>query len=293
MVVRLSPGVAQGCFELLEIIGRSQLTIPVFSESFPQLGSISGSDIFAAAQGLGWIRINSAGLIVVAQPGERVLGCATYQEKLRQVLLDYIEVERPAWVQNASFGRMRVISFAGTGVAQVIAEADLADGDSDDVVQFWDEMAGLARGQKNLRLNQIGRRGEKLTIAYEVRRTNRKPRWVAIDNAEDGYDVLSIVSADDVRKLTIEVKASTQGMSGSFYLTRNEWARAQETTFHVFHLWDLLCAQSPQIAVLSVDEISCHIPSNNRLGEWTNVEIPFGAFKGKFSAIVELSLPVA
>ena len=55
---------------------------------------------------------------------------------LRQALLDYIDVERPPWVQNATFGRSRVLSFAGNAIAQVFVEAGLAHGTTDEVVDF-------------------------------------------------------------------------------------------------------------------------------------------------------------
>jgi hypothetical protein len=89
-------------------------------------------------------------------------------------------------IQNASFGRKKVIAFAGTQIGQVFVEASLADGDDDGVVAFWDAMAVMARGQKNDRLTAVGRQGERLTLAYEKMRTGREPKWIAIDNNEDG-----------------------------------------------------------------------------------------------------------
>ena len=141
--------------------------------------------------------------------------------------------------KNASFGRMKVIAFAGNQIGQVFVEAGLADGTDDDVVAFWDAMAARARGQKNHRLTAIGRQGERLTIDHEEGRTGRKPKWMAIDNNEDGYDVLSIVDTEDPRSLSIEVKSSTMGLSGVFHLSRNESDRAEETENHSFHLWDM------------------------------------------------------
>ena len=148
--------------------------------------------------------------------GVRLQGLTGYEPMLRQALLDYIDVERPAWVQNSSFGRAKVIAFAGNQIGQVFVEAGLADGTDDEVVSFWDAMAAIARGQKIDRLTAIGRQGERLTIAHEEGRTGRKPKWVAIDNSEDGYDVLSVINMEDPRSLSIEVKSSTMGLSGGF-----------------------------------------------------------------------------
>lgn len=153
---------------------------------------------------------------------ETLDGTIRYEAQLRQALLDYIDIEHPSWVQNASFGRSRVISFAGSQIAQVFAEAGLADGTSEAVVAFWDALAARARGQRDDRLTQIGRLGERLTIDYEAQRTGRRPSWIAIDNNADRYDVLSIVGPANPRQLTIEVKTSTQGTVGFAMLTRNE-----------------------------------------------------------------------
>ena len=127
---------------------------------------------------------------------------------------DYIDVVLPPWVQNASFGRARVLSFAGSEIAQVFVEAGLAHGTDDGVVAFWDELAARARGQKSGRLTAIGRHGERLSLAYEENRTGQKPEWVAIENNADGYDVLSVVGSDNLRQLSIEVKTSTMGLAG-------------------------------------------------------------------------------
>jgi hypothetical protein len=235
-MVAFSPGLAQGCFDLLGIASRNALTFPQIAFSFGKLGSLPTVKVIETAQFLRWLRANEEGLAVVTPSGARLQSLASYEPMLRQALLDYIEVEQPAWVQNATFGRRKVIAFAGSQIGQVFVEAGLAEGTEDEVVSFWDAMASMARGQKNDRLSAIGRLGERLTIEHEQERTGRRPRWVAIDNNEDGYDVLSIVSADDLRSLSIEVKCSTNGLAGRFHVTRNEWERAQETENHAFYL---------------------------------------------------------
>lgn len=143
-------------------------------------------------------------------------------------------------------------------------------------------MASKARGQKTDRLTEIGRQGELLTIAHEEARTGRAPKWTAIDNNEDGYDVLSIVGSNDPRLLSIEVKASMMGALGSFYLTRNEWERAQEVENHAFHLWDMRANCQPSLAVISPQDMQAHIPSDLGSGNWVNAKIPFAAFRASF-----------
>jgi hypothetical protein len=158
---------------------------------------------------------------------------------LRQAILDYIEVEKPAWLQSVTYGRKRVLKFVGLQLEQVFSEAGLVDGIDADVISFWDVLAAAARGQKHDQASAIGRRGERLSFEFEARRTGTRPIWISIDNNADGYDVLSVVDREDPRKLSIEVKTSTMGLSGSMHITRNEWDRAMEVENHRFHLWSL------------------------------------------------------
>lgn len=235
------------------------------------------------AQGVGWIRASDEGRAAITPSGSRLLSLAGYKPMLRQALLDYMDIERPPWIQNATYGRLRVIRFVGSELAQVFIEAGLAHEIEDEVVTFWDSVAALARGQKSSRLSDIGRQGERLSIAYELARTGNEPKWVAIDNNEDGYDVLSIVEAGDTRPLSIEVKASTMGISGSLHLTRNEWERSQELENHVFHLWAMKPTTHAALAVITPIEMLDHIPTNSGAGSWETVEIPFKAFQSYFS----------
>lgn len=198
---------------------------------------------------------------------------------------DYIDVVLPPWVQNASFGRARVLSFAGSEIAQVFVEAGLAHGTDEGVVAFWDELAARARGQKSGRLTAIGRHGERLSLAYEENRTGQKPEWVAIENNADGYDVLSVVGSDNLRQLSIEVKTSTMGLAGSIHLTRNEWERALEGANHVFHLWDTCANVTPRLAVVEPQEMQTHIPTDLGSGSWESVAIPFATFGPRFATV--------
>lgn len=282
-MIALSPGLAQGCFELLGIVSRNPLTFPQISASFANLGSLSTTTVIETAQGLKWIQADDEGIAIITPSGSRLLSIPEYEPMLRQALLDYIDIERPPWIQNASFGRSRVLSFAGNAIAQVFVEADLAHGTDEDVVAFWDALSARARGQRTDRLTAIGRQGERLTLAYEEARTGHKPKWVAIDNNEDGYDVLSVLSPNDACQLSIEVKASTMGYSGTFHLSRNEWDRSTELDNHIFHLWAIRPNSRPHLAVIAPQEMQGHIPRDLGSGSWESVEIPFAAFGTHFA----------
>lgn len=281
-MITLSPGLAQGCFDLLDIASRNTLTFQEIHTSFAYFGSIATTKVVETTQGLGWIHANDDGTVGVTPSGSKLLSIAGYEPMLRHALLDYIDIVLPPWVQNASFGRARVLAFAGSEIAQVFFEAGLAHGTDEGVVAFWDELAARARGQKSGRLTAIGRDGERLSLAYEENRTGHKPEWVAIENNADGYDILSVVESGNLRQLSIEVKTSTLGLAGSFHLTRNEWDRALEGANHIFHLWDARANAMPRLAVVEPQEMQNHVPTDLGSGIWESVVIPFAAFSPRF-----------
>ena len=276
----LSPGVAFGCVELLGVVSRNSVTPGgVLSLS---LGSVSPKDILEAAVELRWLVIAENGLLELTPKGDTALSASNDRTRLRQLILDYIDVENPPWLQLASAGRRELLLQAPSGTRQVLVEAGLAYGDDQETVSFWDALAARARGMRNALLTETGRVGERLSIAYEKVRTGREPKWIALDSNADGYDVLSRVSSEDQRRLTIEVKASTQShLSGVFHLTRNEWSLAEDSINHVFHLWNL-GADTPQLAVLSVAQLAEHVPCDCGDGTWESVRIPFSSFVSGF-----------
>lgn len=277
----LSPGVAFGCVELLGVVSRNSVTPGgVLSLS---LGSVSPRDILEATIELRWLVISETGFLELAPNGESALSASNDRTRLRKLILDHIDVQNPPWLQLASAGRRELLLQAPSGTRQVLVEAGLAYDDDPETVSFWDTLAARARGMRNALLTETGRVGERLSIAYEKTRTGREPKWIALDSNYDGYDVLSRVSSEDQRRLTIEVKASTQAhLSGAFHLTRNEWCLAEDSINHVFHLWNL-GGDTPQLAVLSVDQLAAHVPDDCGEGAWESVRIPFSSFVPLFN----------
>ena len=90
--------------------------------------------------------------------------------------------------------------------------------------------------------------------------------------------MLSIIARDDRRLVSIEVKASTLGLQGSFHLTRNEWERACAVDHHFFHLWAINGRQEHLLACVTPGQMSAHMPVNAGNGSWEIVEVPFTAF---------------
>jgi Domain of unknown function (DUF3883) len=276
----LSPGVAFGCTELLRAVSRNKIT-PAGVLSLA-LSSISAEDILGASLALRWLEVAVDGFLTLTAGGERALAVDDDRFRLRLLVLDHVETERPPWLYLASAGRRETLLQAPAGIRQVLVEAGLAYGDDDDAVAFWDGLAARARGTRDISLTETGRRGERLTIARERERTGRPQKWIALDSSSDGYDVLSQLSSEDRRRLTIEVKASERSLSyANFHLTRNEWDRAQDFLHHEFHLWDLSAAE-PCLAIVSVLQMADHVSLDNGEGIWESVAIPFRAFAAHF-----------
>lgn len=276
----LSPGVAYGCFELLDLIDGSPMGLAA-ARGLGKLGVVSAARVADCALALGWVELDDRGMILPTPRGQSVRALPLTELRLRRALLDLVEKSDPAWVQNARFGRRQLLQYAPPEISQLCSEAGLSDGSDADVVAFWDTLAARARGLHDVRLNEIGREGERLTLDYELNRTHRQPRWIALDSSSDGYDVLSCLAPTDTRRLCIEVKASRQGNRGSFYLTRHEWETATTLLNYRMHLWDL-SRPKPRLAVVDPEALAPHLPTDQGKGRWETANIPFEAFMQMF-----------
>lgn len=275
----MSPSVAFGCIELLSVAERYPIS-PGAVHSL-SLGAVPSQDILDAALDIRWLSISVDGFLRPTSRGDRALAAPCSRAKLRTLVLDYIEARDPPWLQLASSGRREVLMHAPKELRQIFVEAGLAYGGDVETVAFWDDLASRARGAKDEALTEIGRTGERLTLAYEKCRTGSEPKWIALDSNSDGYDVLSCRDKGDSRRLVIEVKTTKQGLDGYFYVSRNEWEVAEDALSHVFHLWDV-SEEPPLLAVLKPEDVRRHTPVDSGMGEWQSVRIPFFAFRAVF-----------
>ena len=273
----LTPGLAQAGLALLEIVERNPMTAPQLLAGLRKVGGMPASDALSLSQSLNWLAVDEAGVLRPGLAGTRLAATTSYEAAMRRVVLDYADLAAPDWVQNATYGRSRVLSFCPGGIHQILVEAGVASGADDEVVAFWDDLAALARGRHDDKLLEIGRHGERLSLQHELNRTGRPAKWSAIDSNQDGFDILSIIDTDTPSPLSIEVKATTVN-GGDLFLTRNEWEQAEDSSAHVFHLWRLNARPSPQLTVVSVAQMRAHLPGDQGAGEWRLVHVPFAAF---------------
>jgi hypothetical protein len=285
-VTNLSPGIAYGCFNLLGLVERHPMPFERMRAELPRHDKVEVSHLIELCQELSWVRANDSGVAVLTPRGARLSAADSDAAKLRQALLDFVEVIAPPWVKLAIDGRKKLLTFAPRGVAQCMVEAELAVGYSDEVVSFWDQLAAIGRGLRGAELSEIGRQGERLSLAYERARTGQEPKWRSVESNADGYDVLSVADRGDSRPVQIEVKASRIGVRGSMHLTRNEWDASELMPLHRFHLWDV-SNHPPALAVVQRAEVARHVPADQNSGCWQVVEVPFAVFEDAFAEVVE------
>jgi hypothetical protein len=218
-----------------------------------------------------WIHFEDDGLLHLTNRGRQILECRDAVRALRLQLMDFIEIAKPTWSSLIPRGRRETLAFLPADARQCFNEAGLSNSYDEEVVAFWDRAANLSRGRTNDILLEIGREGERLSIAFETNRTGKVPQWAAIDSNAAGYDLLSVVSSDDPSPLKIEVKAIKRADDRAFFLTRNEWNCAIGYGRYVLHLWLLGECSTP--FVRSPDELAEHVPTDNGVGTWLMVKM--------------------
>lgn len=284
-MIALSPGVAYGCFNLLRMVREHQLPLASLSADLPRFERLKTEDLVELSLRMRWVKASDDGTAVLAPHGALLLDMPSDSRRIRRALVNYVEIEKPQWTTLVLDGRARFMAFAPVEFRQSVSEAYLAEGYEPDVVAFWDLLAAIARGQQNAVLSRIGRRGERLTLAYEKLRTGRDPLWRSIESNSEGYDVMSVVASDNHARMPIEVKTSTRGLNGSAHLTRNEWEQTELMRNHTLHLWDLTTEAKPRLAVLPRAVVAAHIPTDGGDGAWQEVRIPFAVFADAFGSI--------
>jgi hypothetical protein len=201
---------------------------------------------------------------------------AFYRECIAAIILS----RKQSWARAVIQGRDRLLSQLSRDEHQCFRIAGLLNTPpAEDVVDWWDGIAGKFRLASDQEKLEQGRAAEKLTLKYEREKLarlgiQREPRWIAVEDNTVGYDVLSYTGGgDEPLNQLIEVK-STVASPLRFYLTRNEWRQAERSgSAYVFHIWDV-SRTPPRRYERTVDEIRPHVPSDQASGRWTVTEIP-------------------
>jgi len=204
----------------------------------------------------------------------------------RLFLYAYISETHPIWAYRIPMGREEAFAVMEKDEKFCFAEAGLADNPvADDVVMWWDSVAKLFRSHDDNANLEIGREGERLTMAYELTRTGFSPTWVSIDSNFAGYDVLSRESRVQPGRRMIEVKTTQKKLSAAeFYISKNEWETAETSLDrYYFYLWQI--GGSKELAIVSAREMARHISKNQGAGKWVSVAVPFAEFASSFKHV--------
>lgn len=282
----LSVGQLHSAKQLLEWVSKKHLA-KLDLNQFSHVLVCPAVDVLNLSTRCGWIEIDLDGVLQLSDRGMQLNKIDNYQVRLRWQMQDIISREQPSWSKLFPKGRQETANFVDSDIRQCLEEAGLLiSPPTDDVVAWWDEMAGLVRGIKTSVLAQTGREGEKLTLLYEQSRTGKKPIWQSIESNLSGYDVLSCLSNVNEAPLQIEVKASENSSEyASFHLSSNEWESASLARNYLFHLWEL--RPKPRLAVVTVEQMERHIPVNAGRGAWEIVQIPYRVFREQFTETLE------
>lgn len=223
----------------------------------------------------GWIEYDLEGRIVTTASGTEVAGIEDPILRLRTQVMTLVELINPPWIATITQGRSAAANYVPPEAMQCLSESGLLDSIEDDVIAWWDSIDARNREGKEEHLVSIGRRGERLSYNFEKERTGTDPKWIALEYAGAGYDLVSRISRTNASRLIIEVKTSTQLWENAvFFLTRNEWEALSASTEAVAHLWSL-AYETPRHAVISIDTLAQHIPADRERGQWQKVMCPF------------------
>ncbi len=224
---------------------------------------------------IGYLELD-AGRWHLTDNGQRVFSA---QNRYRAAVMDLTRRFRPSWVRVASQGRAAVARYRpDLPLVHCFQETGLMTGTDPETIAFWDLLGGLSRSRVDELNLATGRDGERLSMEHERARTDREPRWRAVDLAGLGYDILSCRSTEDERPLYLEVKASTlPWASARLHLTANEWRFLRvHLDDAVVDCWSMTSTGIRHARLLPAT-LEVHIPQERGQGTWESVGIDFRA----------------
>jgi hypothetical protein len=275
----LSVGQLHSARQLLDLVASAELTAKALADGLASILVCPVAEVLNLSTRCGWVLIDMDGILRPSVRGREVQEKKDFQERLREQMKDIIICTQPAWTKMIPRGRAELARFVPPDVRQCFDEAGLMrSSPTPEIVDWWDELSERSRGLKSSFATEIGRRGERLSLVYEERRTGREPLWQSVESNLSGFDILSINSSDDNTPLQIEVKASERSIEFAvFHLTDHEWEVAQLSRAHIFHFW--LLSSPPKLARITTGEVTPHVPGNNGEGTWEKAAIPFRVFE--------------
>ena len=277
---KLSIGKLFDVLDLIKIIhdAESEVDLKKIQEAFePRLHAAPLEEVLHICQSCHFLKIenNSLGL---TPSGIRLSNFNDYDYKvrLRSVIIEFIIAFKPSWAYMMQFGKA-FIKAAGALPAdtkECFVEAGLFEDDLD-VLKEWESIVCNLKSEDFSRNDEIGLKGEYLTMLYESKRVGSEPRWISRETDAAGFDILSKLDNLNQENLAIEVKASEQTFEDArAHITRNEWNVALNTRNYIFHFWSL-SSRNPKLFITSPTIIKTHAPKDYGRGEWESFRVNF------------------
>ncbi len=267
-----SVGVLYSAQLFLEFVNTTPIKASDFPKIFNKFHVASPKYVLHTCLNCRWLTTNLDDYLILTSRGQEIIKSDTEIIRLRIQIKHLIDTLRPAWGSLLLYGRAESQKFFPSEVKQCFKEANLLDIYDDDVINWWDELAAIARGKQYDDKVEIGRIGEKLSFDYEKQRTGKEPFWQAIESNFSGYDILSILENGSNSPLMIEVKTCCSKSSEiNFHISQNEWQVAEYSQAYVFHLWVL--STNPNLYIVQTNQMAKHIPVNKGKGIWELVQI--------------------
>lgn len=272
-----SVGILYSIQEFLELVKDTPSIDLKFPNIFQTFSVASPSIILEVAQKCEWVLLNQNGILEITDKGQLIIQAKHEDKALRIQLGQMLETYLPSWMPVLAYGRSEALKYLKPDIKQCFEEAGLADGETNEIVNWWDTYSKLGRNTKRDNNIEVGRKGEKLSLDLEQERTKRKPIWQALESNFAGFDILSVIDEFDLRPLKIEVKTSNSTpLTAAMYITKNEWNVATTSPYYAFHVWAL--QPKPDVRILNINDVIQHIPINMGCGEWEKTIIPYTSF---------------
>jgi Protein NO VEIN, C-terminal len=266
--------------QFLELIASNRIAASEFVRDYPDYQYVSTTDILETAIRCGWVTDKLTALEISAS-GSAIILCTNPALRLRKQLRDLLLSDPPPWAGLLTRGRRALLRYANPDTVQCFQAAELFEEGDPDIATWWDGVSLPFEGLVHQNRMETGRKGEWLSILHEEERTGSKPLWIALDNSDAGYDILSCVSKDSSEQLFIEVKSSERPLEDAeLFLSRNEWEFLNSKSSAILHLWSF-AVDPPSLNVIPLSGIDPEIPMDRGLGQWQNVKIPFNSLEKK------------
>jgi len=232
-----------------------------------------------------WLSIEKENQLKPTERGIALINENNKRVANRNQLYDIVHICKPIWASNLLRGRVESMQFVPDSIIDIFITVGLYDPDQfqydDEAILWWDKIATAYYLFKDEYNTKIGRIGEKLTMHYELKRTNIKPKWKAIESDRLGYDILSRISKRDTDSFCIEVKTSQS--KNKFMFTKNEknFANLKESRNYGLYFWRIYNEDKAVLMILKKEDIINNLPEYTEISTWESCEFDLDKFLNK------------